>query len=126
MVDSTVLTDSTATQTSQAAAQTALVENAFVETVVPQVITEVTPKLDPTAQKLISDEVINIVKDILKHPDVKGAIESKTIWINVLALASILIQLRYGLTMPAMYQAMALPVINIILRKITKDPLVWK
>lgn len=50
---------------------------------------------------------------------------SKTFWANVLAAAFIGIQMKYGMVVPAEYQMMALTGVNLALRKITKDPVVW-
>lgn len=51
--------------------------------------------------------------------------ESKTFWTNIVAGLTMLAQLKYGFLIPAEYQMLGMSFINIALRKITKDPVVW-
>lgn len=50
---------------------------------------------------------------------------SKTFWVNVLAVAAIGIQSRYGFVVGPELQALALAGVNLVLRKITDQPIVW-
>jgi len=50
---------------------------------------------------------------------------SKTVWINVIAAVSIFAQIKYGFIIDASTQALGLTLINLVLRKITKDPVVF-
>jgi hypothetical protein len=50
---------------------------------------------------------------------------SKIFWLNVLGLAAILIQAYTGYIVSVETQASVLAVLNVLLRLITKDPVVW-
>lgn len=50
---------------------------------------------------------------------------SKTVWLNFAALAALYLQAEFGFVFSAEYQAMALSFINLGLRKITKEEIVW-
>ncbi len=50
---------------------------------------------------------------------------SKTLWVNVVAGLAIIVQASYGFVVSPEYQALALSLINLGLRKITNEPLVW-
>jgi hypothetical protein len=50
---------------------------------------------------------------------------SKILWLNVLALAAILVQAYTGYVVSVETQASILAVLNVLLRLITKDPIVW-
>jgi hypothetical protein len=50
---------------------------------------------------------------------------SKTVWTNVVAAGVLLLQLRYGFIIDPTYQSLALSGINLVLRKITKDPITF-
>ena len=51
--------------------------------------------------------------------------ESKTFWANIVAGLTMIGQLKYGFIIPAEYQMLGMSMINIALRKITKDAVVW-
>lgn len=51
--------------------------------------------------------------------------ESKTFWTNTVAFVALGLQMKYGFIIDANYQALGLTLINLILRKVTKDPIVW-
>jgi len=55
----------------------------------------------------------------------KSPIVSKTLWVNVLAIAATVAQAKYGFVVGPEYQAAGLSVINLILRAITKDKIDW-
>jgi hypothetical protein len=51
--------------------------------------------------------------------------ESKTVWVNVIAAAAMFAQIQYGFIVDAASQTLALTLINLVLRKITKDPILF-
>jgi len=50
---------------------------------------------------------------------------SKTFWVNVVCIAALGLQMRYGFVIGAELQALALTAINLGLRKITNQPVTW-
>ncbi len=50
---------------------------------------------------------------------------SKTFWANVVMAASIMVQSKYGFIVGPELQALGITFINVALRKITKDAMVW-
>ena len=50
---------------------------------------------------------------------------SKTFWTNVLAGLAFAAQAKYGYVFDVSVQALSLAGINLLLRKITKEPVVW-
>ena len=50
---------------------------------------------------------------------------SKTFWANVVCAAALGLQMRYGFVIGAELQALALTAINLVLRKITSQPVTW-
>lgn len=55
----------------------------------------------------------------------KEAWRSKTIWVNVLALIGTVYVNQTGNNLPEGWDVWALSLINLILRVITKDKIVW-
>lgn len=51
--------------------------------------------------------------------------KSKTFWVNVVALAALGAQMQYGYVIGADLQALILSLINLGLRSITKEPILW-
>lgn len=51
--------------------------------------------------------------------------QSKTFWANVLAAAAFATQAKFGFVVGPEIQAVGLSVLNIALRKITNEPIVW-
>lgn len=56
---------------------------------------------------------------------VKRIIKSKTIWVNLLAFVAFWIQRQYGFVISEDLQMQALTLINIALRFVTKEKIVW-
>lgn len=54
----------------------------------------------------------------------KPFFESKTFWTNMVAIAGIGFQMKYGFVISPDLQALALSLINLVLRSITKEPIV--
>ena len=50
---------------------------------------------------------------------------SKTFWVNIVCAAALGLQMRYGFVIGAELQALALTAINLGLRKITNQPVIW-
>ena len=50
---------------------------------------------------------------------------SKTLWLNILAVIGIILQGQWGYTISPEIQVAILAVINLILRGITKQEIVW-
>lgn len=57
--------------------------------------------------------------------DAKKWYKSKIIWVNGLALVASVLQLKYGLVMSPELQGVLLTAINIVLRAVTKEEIVW-
>lgn len=55
----------------------------------------------------------------------KKWIKSKTLWINVIAIASIIVRAEYGYILLPETELAILGAINIILRIVTKEEIVW-
>jgi len=51
---------------------------------------------------------------------------SKTFWVNILAIAALIIQTQTGFAFSPEAQVSVLAVLNILLRVITKAPIEWK
>lgn len=51
--------------------------------------------------------------------------KSKTFWANVVMAAAVAVQSKYGFVMGPEMQALAISGINLLLRKITKEAVVW-
>lgn len=50
---------------------------------------------------------------------------SKMLWINAVGIIAIIIQTQFGYVIDVELQAAALPVINMILRAVTNEEIVW-
>jgi hypothetical protein len=48
---------------------------------------------------------------------------SKTVWANIITVAAIAIQSYWGYVVDPSIQTLALAVVNVVLRKVTKEPL---
>ena len=51
--------------------------------------------------------------------------ESKTLWVNAIYAASAYALINYGVFISPEMQVSGLAVVNMILRKITKEPIIW-
>ena len=54
----------------------------------------------------------------------KPFFKSKTFWTNMVAVVGTLVQMKYGFVIGPDLQALALSLINLVLRSITKEPIV--
>jgi len=72
------------------------------------------------------DILKKLIRDIksYKYMLVKPWYYSRTIWINIIATASLIIQARYGFIIGAEEQVAILAVINLIVRAKTKHELI--
>lgn len=50
---------------------------------------------------------------------------SKTVWVNLLILAALLLQVQFGFVLDASQQLALLTAINIILRVVTQEEIEW-
>ena len=55
----------------------------------------------------------------------KALIKSKTFWTNILALLGMVASSFFGYTIPPEWSVSILAVINIVLRLVTKEEIVW-
>ena len=62
----------------------------------------------------------------MTEEEAKKFYQSKTFWVNVIAIAAILAQTQTGFVIGAESQAAILAVINLVLRAVTKEPIAWK
>ena len=51
--------------------------------------------------------------------------ESKTFWVNILGAGAMFVQSQFGFVFDPNEQAIVLCLVNMGLRTITKDPIVW-
>lgn len=51
--------------------------------------------------------------------------QSKTFWTNIILGGAIIVQANYGFIMTPEIQSLILVGVNLALRKLTKDPIVW-
>ena len=51
--------------------------------------------------------------------------KAKTFWVNIIAMVGMLTQMKYGFPISIEMQTLALSVMNLVLRSITKDAIVW-
>ena len=79
-------------------------------------ITKPAPQLDTLG--ILDDGKIDL-------QDAKRIIQSKTIWVNLLAFVAFFLQSKYGYVMDEGMQAQILTIINIGLRYVTSTPIVW-
>ena len=50
---------------------------------------------------------------------------SKTIWANALALVASIVMERFGVDVDEQYLVWALAIVNLVLRKVTKEEIAW-
>lgn len=55
----------------------------------------------------------------------KKILTSKTIWVNLLAIAGEVVLNVSGHALPAGWDVYVLGIVNLVLRTITKEPIVW-
>ena len=58
--------------------------------------------------------------------EAKKVWESKTFWVNVIAILALLAQTQVGFIIDPEAQAALLAVANLVLRAVTKTPISWK
>ena len=51
--------------------------------------------------------------------------ESKTFWVNIVAASGLLAQMKWGFVFDVSVQTLVLALVNMGLRKVTSDPIVW-
>lgn len=50
---------------------------------------------------------------------------SKTLWVNVVAAVAIAVQTKYGFAIGPEYQTIIVALLNLVLRSVTKEKIVW-
>lgn len=85
------------------------------EKVMHKVIDDIIDKYDQEQMRKLVDELLDGGKPFYL---------SKTLWVNVIALVAIIVQGYYGFVISPEIQGLALVIINIVLRKLTKEELV--
>lgn len=78
--------------------------------------------VDPNAKKAVVDAVTEAVKDGVVG---KKFYLSKTFWVNVVMAGAIVVQANTGFLIGPEIQALIISAVNLYLRKITKEPIVW-
>jgi len=58
--------------------------------------------------------------------ETKKFYESKTFWVNIIAMVALVIQEKYGFVIAPEEQVAVIAIINLVLRAITKKPLELK
>jgi len=56
----------------------------------------------------------------------KTLLKSKTFWVNIVALGVMIVQAKYGFVVEPEIQVAVLALINVALRAITKEEIVWE
>ena len=69
----------------------------------------------------MADEIQTVEQPV----DAKHILESKTLWVNLIAIIAFFVQRKYGFVIDESIQAQILGIINVGLRTITKDPVRW-
>lgn len=74
----------------------------------------------------INQTLANVATDVIISNQLgKKWYTSKTLWVNLIASCSIGLQMKYGFIIDANMQALGLSIVNIILRKITKEAITF-
>ncbi len=76
----------------------------------------------PTTNSAASDAIAEAVAGQLSG---KKFYQSRTFWVNVIAAGAMVLQARYGFIIGPEYQAVALSVVNLVLRKVTSESIIW-
>lgn len=73
-----------------------------------------------------SNNMTNTSTSISDNPSpIKSILESKTFWVNILAIIALFTQSKFGFILDENVQLQILAILNIILRSVTKDPVSW-
>jgi hypothetical protein len=67
----------------------------------------------------------NIIGDGTVVQEAKHILESKTVWVNAIALLAFWVQKHYGFAIDESLQIQILTAVNIGLRSVTKDAVRW-
>lgn len=71
------------------------------------------------------DKETDINKEEIKA-GIKHFLLSKTIWVNIIAILTLQAQKHFGIVIDPMTQAEILSFVNVILRLVTHERVVWK
>lgn len=76
---------------------------------------------------MVSQDELGIFADgKLDAQDAKRILQSKTVWVNLIAFIAFFLQSKWGYVIDEAIQAQILTIVNIGLRYVTKTPIVWK
>lgn len=51
--------------------------------------------------------------------------KSRTFWANVIAFGALISQTKFGFVVDPAYQGLGISLINLVLRKLTKEEIIW-
>lgn len=74
------------------------------------------------AKEAVQGVVQEVVLDAVTG---KKFYQSKTFWVNVIATAAVIIQSKFGFIISPELQAIGLSALNLGLRKISSEPIIW-
>lgn len=77
---------------------------------------------DPQVKEAVKTAVAEV---ITSGVDGKKFYLSKTFWANVIMAVAIVVQAQFGFIIGPEIQALIISAVNLYLRKITKEPIVW-
>lgn len=74
----------------------------------------------------IKTTIVTTVTDAI-NTDLSGKVfyKSKTFWTNIIVIAGLGLQVKYGYIISPELQTLLLASVNLVLRYLTKDPIVW-
>lgn len=72
----------------------------------------------------VGDGKVDTVEEV--EEVVKSIFESRTVWVNLIALLAFVVQQKFGYVIDQNMQMEILTAVNIWLRSVTKDPVHWK
>jgi len=80
---------------------------------------------DKTVQEVGGTVIAAVAAGVQANGAGKKWYESKTVWANVVLALAVLAQHKFGFVIGPDMQAMAITGVNLVLRKVTKDPITW-
>lgn len=77
-------------------------------------------------QNEIESSITKVATEVLVADAIgKKWYKSKTVWTNILVVMALLLQIKTGFIVTPEFQALGLAFINLGLRKITKEEVIW-
>lgn len=84
------------------------------------------PRTRTSKKSTVDNQITDAVTSESPGDAVKRVFQSKTIWVNVLALIALFVQEKYGFVVSEELQMQLLTLINIALRFVTHEKIAWK